>query len=230
LDFGIGAAFSDVWDFGKENLDPDRLLILSIVFISGILALTYINLEQAGPSFQQYADVALMFLVLCIFSLIGALSQVAEIGYLYFITYGENHKHMAYSLLIGFAVGVVMASQGFSIAKLATISGASSILTYFYVSFVSPAVEELFFRGFLQGTVENYMGFLAGAGIQVSAFVFSHFIVYGANVPALIAAGIFGLLVTFINKWRGDCLAGFAAHFVINNVLRAPEAIPAVII
>ena len=88
------------------------------------------------------------------------------------------------------------------------ILGPLNGLEIFLLALLSSTVEELFFRGFLQGQI--------GVGLAALAFGLAHFPYRKSLIPWTIAAIIvgwgFGLLVENL----GNISAAVVAHFVIN--------------
>jgi membrane protease YdiL (CAAX protease family) len=82
---------------------------------------------------------------------------------------------------------------------------------------IAPVLEELVFRGYLQGSLYRY--FAPGQVILITAFGFTalHGLYYG-NLPALIYVLTLGLLLGWIRHRTGSVFPGMLGH-VLNNLM-----------
>ncbi|MEE2789334.1 MAG: CPBP family intramembrane glutamic endopeptidase [Myxococcota bacterium] len=78
----------------------------------------------------------------------------------------------------------------------------------FALALLSSTVEEMFFRGFLQGQI--------GIGWSAIAFGVAHFPYRRALIPWTVAALGVGWVFGHIVAWQGNLIAVTVAHFVIN--------------
>lgn len=77
----------------------------------------------------------------------------------------------------------------------------------------APLGEEVFFRGFLHGSLRGRMGFLAAAGISSLAFAVFHV------SPFLILLMVFvGFALAWLFERRGSLLATIGAHAMFNVI------------
>lgn len=98
--------------------------------------------------------------------------------------------------------------------KLLNVHDIQALLFNIFIIAIIPAFgEELFFRGALQGIIQEKVN--VKAAVWIAAIVFStiHFQFYGF-VPRMLLGAFFGYLL----MWRGNIWLPIVAHF-INNVL-----------
>ena len=98
--------------------------------------------------------------------------------------------------------------------KLLNIHSINALVYTIFVIAIIPAIgEELFFRGALQGILQQWKGWIPA--IWMAAFIFSaiHFQFYGF-IPRMLMGAFFGYLLL----WSGNIGLAILAHFT-NNVI-----------
>ena len=98
--------------------------------------------------------------------------------------------------------------------KLLNIHSINALMYTVFVIAIIPAIgEELFFRGALQGIIQQWKGWIPA--IWIAAFIFSaiHMQFYGF-IPRLLMGAFFGYLLL----WSGNMWLAVLAHFT-NNVI-----------
>lgn len=114
--------------------------------------------------------------------------------------------------IVGAALGFVLTGFQFSITPLAV----AGTLGWTYVVVLSPVLEEMFFRGVLLPTMGKLLpGILAFVG-QAAIFGSWHFVAYGGDTNAMLAAGLFGLLAAALNFVFKSLAPSLALHIVYN--------------
>jgi membrane protease YdiL (CAAX protease family) len=81
------------------------------------------------------------------------------------------------------------------------------------VTVAAPIGEEIFFRGFLYGSLRRRFGFWPAAGISGAVFGAVH--VLPLLIPLMFVVGI---ALAFIYEWRGSLVASMAAHSAFNII------------
>ena len=93
-------------------------------------------------------------------------------------------------------------------AEFRLVLGPLSGLEIFLLALLSSTVEELFFRGFLQGQI--------GVGLAALAFGLAHFPYRKNLIPWTVAAILVGWGFGLLVQASGNIVAAIVAHFVIN--------------
>ena len=118
---------------------------------------------------------------------------------------------------LGIGIGIVIVSRFASTrwqwtqridAEFRQVLGPLSGVDILLLALLSSTVEELFFRGFLQGQV--------GVGLAALAFGFAHFPYRKNLIPWTVAAIIVGWGLGLVVQELGNILAAVVAHFVVN--------------
>lgn len=93
-------------------------------------------------------------------------------------------------------------------------------ITLFAVVVVIPCLEEVLFRGFLQGAVRGYLS--AGATIVITSFIFTLFHFAWSqgvnNINILSSLFVLSLFLGLLKEKRGNIIAPLALHSIFNGI------------
>lgn len=92
-------------------------------------------------------------------------------------------------------------------------SGESYLFAFLSVSILAPLVEELFFRGMIQSTIEKYLPAISGIILSSAIFSLSHF-----QFQVALPLFIMGLILGTLFKKTGSLIPGIIFHGINNSL------------
>jgi membrane protease YdiL (CAAX protease family) len=98
---------------------------------------------------------------------------------------------------------------------------AALSLALFAAVFIAPFVEEIFFRGLLQGVLTQWIGVPAGIGVQSVLFALIHYqgdATAGANLVLMAAVGVGGAVFGVAYQLTGRLGSAVVGHAVFNLI------------
>ena len=82
------------------------------------------------------------------------------------------------------------------------------------VSVFGPAVEEMFFRGFMYSAIRKRLGVLAAAFLSASIFSLLH-----TNIVGFLPIMVLGVLLAYLYEKTGSLVAPVAVHVIHNSII-----------
>lgn len=101
------------------------------------------------------------------------------------------------------------------------VSMPSGTLAFATVAVVVPLAEEIFFRGFVWGVAERWLGAVAAFGVTVLLFALAHVPQLWGAWGSLAAVTVTGLALTGLRWWSGSTVVPAVAHLAHNGVIVA---------
>jgi membrane protease YdiL (CAAX protease family) len=117
------------------------------------------------------------------------------------------------------AVVSVLVPQGGPAAIETFVDWPSASLAVATVAVVAPVAEELFFRGFVYGSLAPRVGVVAASAITVVAFVLPHLPQVWGAWGALAALVLTSIVLTALRVLTGSTVVSAAAHLTHNVLL-----------
>jgi membrane protease YdiL (CAAX protease family) len=215
-----------------------KLLILAVLvlFIAAVTAPTLIELmlyDEYGYSKNStithvvlpgvWSAVTMLIIVL--------IARTRVVDDLDFIWYRWSRSEVVKTILLIIAAPLVYYPIGFLIRKLglpirenlfvwADQHGLAFFITLtVFKTIIGPVLEELFWRGYIQRTLERIFGGLAAWLGQAVLFAFAHFRPFGGFVPVL----SFGLIAGAWRWQRRTLVPIILAHIAINSIWCAAQ-------
>lgn len=125
---------------------------------------------------------------------------------------------------IGLALGVMVVGpylpipRSLPIQRLFRDATSAWLLTAFGV-LVAPAMEELFYRGFLYPVVKRRWGILAAVTLTALPFALMHGPQYDWAWAALLLVFVVGAVFGIVRQWSGSVAAAAVVHMAYNATL-----------
>lgn len=210
--------------FFKEWKDDKQLAGIASVIILIVLFLVlgvYINI----PSIAQTASIYLFLLLISLFIFVLDSSNDNN-GIVGAVSIGRTWKNAILAFVIGGGIMVFLVGiKSLTLISVPLTAIADQNWNFLFVVIVAPLVEEVFFRMCALYTAIQFFKNAAVPYHDVSAAIFVnicfglfHGYAYGWNAPAMVAAFIFGMVVTIGNQLFQSSSFGWGAH-VVNNML-----------
>jgi membrane protease YdiL (CAAX protease family) len=124
------------------------------------------------------------------------------------------------------AIVIQLASQWLPIPPSLPIEKFFQTRTYAYLMagfgiLIAPAIEELYFRGFLYPVLARALGMVAGVAMTSFAFTLLHGLQLSFSWAAMLMIFIVGLALTLVRAWTRSVAAGVLLHMSYNGTLFA---------
>jgi len=202
----------------------------------------YIDLDRA---FTYVSIAVILFLLLYSASLgVDALQQNSSIVWLglmlmaSFVIMEKNQDYGGFgkpeNLKMGVALGALAAavmffSSGLKLSvPLAAVLPGSQLLTYFYIAFVTPFVEEKFFSQTMPFVLDRSIRNPFNTKVLVSVgFGLFHVFAYAASLPMMLVAMGFRFAILYGNEMLRTSAFGLTTHWVNNIVTVARQLLAA---
>ena len=122
------------------------------------------------------------------------------------------------------AIVIQMASQWLPIPPSLPIEKFFQTRMYAYLMagfgiLIAPAIEELYFRGFLYPVLARAVGMVAGVAMTSLAFTLLHGLQLSFSWAAMLMIFIVGLALTLVRAWTRSVAAGVLLHMSYNATL-----------
>lgn len=205
----------------KDSKETTSILAVITVFFILITFGVYVNFIEESHNAMVYLIMAI------IVSMTAVVDSYFEKGWIFaWNGFGTTKTQAISALFVGIAVMfVIVNSKTLSIlTPLAAISNET--MQFFYVVLAAPFIEEAFFR--MAGVPTMVLLFknlkfpyydVVGMLFANVFFALFHGSVYGWNYPAMMAAFVFGILVSIGNQMLKSGAFGVGAHFINNYLL-----------
>ena len=207
------------WETPEKYVDLDKALTYVAIAVVLFLLLysTQVNIGNASST-QNFSIIYLAIMLAVGYSAMRDKKNYGGFGTKENIIKGIGLGAVAAAFML-FSTSIKLSSP------LASTVSDSQILSYFYVAFVVPLVEEKFFS--------QTMPFILGKSIEsplivkivVSiAFGLFHAIAYAASLPLMLTAMGFRFAVLYGNEMLKTATFGLSLHW-INNIVGVAKAI-----
>ena len=208
----MGRRFKSVFEREERGFIQKFEIAFSLLVWIGIAWLGF----NSGD--QSIRNIAFGFNIMMTIVAVFWLLDLVQKSNVYGESVGLGSKQHA---VVGALAGLVFAFAFFSLG-----SGSQSVIVPFAISTLAPFVllaafvEETFFRSVLAPTLarffENDWAGWIGNFVLFAGF---HFLAYGAAVPAMVIAGIFGTIMLLGNTVLKSTSFGYTAHIVYNFIV-----------
>jgi len=207
----------------KARWDLRAALLILAVKLAADLVLGLAAAAILGPDMPVWTMVSLSTLIwIPVLLIIGAMARQREAGRLRWgttagwskpLVAGIGVAAIVQSVLLSFLAGDVTTPL-----QEAMRTHVDLVAVAVFALLIAPLVEELFFRGYLYGALENAFGRTLAVIVVGLVFGMFHGVQYAGAPTALLAVTVMGLATTWVRAITGGLWPCIVLHLLYNLV------------
>lgn len=189
------------------NSKQTIILLLSLLFVYGMLAFTFAN-----PAVFWYLYAFTLLVCIAIAILSGTIED--QLPTWKFLIFGIGYGTITYGIIrFGYWLAPFINDRLVgSVQKFLTVYGPQNIWHYIFLVFIVAIGEELFWRGYVQQQLKRFMRPVLA--VIVTAILCAISIAFSGFKLGIIAALVTSLIWGFIYEWRKSMPLVIVAHVV----------------
>ncbi|WP_409368131.1 lysostaphin resistance A-like protein [Lysinibacillus sp. 38-6] len=191
----------------QTNSKQTIILLLSLLFVYGMLAFTFAN-----PAVFWYLYAFTLLVCIAIAILSGSIED--QLPTWKFLIFGIGYGTITYGIIrFGYWLAPYIHDGLIStVKKFLTVYGPQNIWHYILLVFIVAIGEELFWRGYVQQQLKRFMRPVLA--VLVTAILCAISIAFSGFKLGIIAALVTSLIWGFIYEWRKSMPLVIVAHVV----------------